>query len=93
MSKEIEESLQFFEGLGFKVEDVQALDDLKLIRSVPAIVFIGMINRGKSSLINQIIGQNLLPTGVNPETFACTILETSDTGSFLSHLMASDGSV
>jgi hypothetical protein len=93
VSKEIEESLQFFEELGFKIEDAQALDDLKLIRSVPSIVFIGMINRGKSSLINQIIGQDLLPTGVNPETFACTILETSDTGSFLSHLMASDGSV
>ena len=93
MSKEIEESLQFFEELGIEIEDVQALDDLKVIRSVPSIVFVGMINRGKSSLINQIIGQNLLPTGVNPETFACTILKTSETGTFVSQLTASDGTV
>ena len=93
MIQEIEESLQFLEKLGIDANDSQALDDLRLIRSVPSIVFVGLINRGKSSLMNQIIGQDVLPTGINPETFACTILETSNSGSFTSYAKHADGTI
>ena len=93
MIQEIEESLQFLEKLGIDAKDSQALDDLRLIRSVPSIVFVGLINRGKSSLMNQIIGQDVLPTGINPETFACTILETSNSDSFTSYAKHADGTI
>ena len=93
MIQEIEESLQFLEKLGIDTTDVQVLDDLRLIKSVPSIVFVGLINRGKSSLINQIIGEDVLPTGINPETFACTILETSDSDLFTSYAKLADGTI
>ena len=93
MIQEIEESLQFLDKLGIDTKDAQVLDDLRLIKSVPSIVFVGLINRGKSSLINQIIGENVLPTGINPETFACTILETSDSDLFTSYAKLADGTI
>ncbi len=93
MIQEFEDSLQFLEKLGIDTKDAQVLDDLKLLRSPPSIVFVGLINRGKSSLINQIIGAEVLPTGINPETFACTILQTSQIEPFLSYAKLADQTV
>ena len=93
MIQEFEDSLQFLEKLGIDTKDAQVLDDLRLLRSPPSIVFVGLINRGKSSLINQIIGAEVLPTGINPETFACTILQTSKIEPFLSYAKLADQTV
>lgn len=77
MFEDIEESFKFLDELGIKVVDNAALNDLRIIRSEPSIVFVGLIKRGKSTLVNNLVGESILPTGINPETFACTVLKST----------------
>ena len=77
MFEDIEDSFKFLDELGIKVVDNDALNDLRIIRDEPSIVFVGLIKRGKSTLVNNLVGESILPIGINPETFACTVLKST----------------
>ena len=61
--------------------DVRALEALavKLLDRNFNLVVVGELKRGKSTLINALLGRNLLPTGVAPLTSAVTVLEFGST--------------
>lgn len=55
---------------------VKELNDMRVnICRKPRIAFIGKPDSGKSTLINKIIGQNILPKGWNPKTSTIIILK------------------
>lgn len=58
----------------------EALDLLASGRGRPAfrIAVVGEFNRGKSTLINRLLGRNLLPTGSLPVTRAPVVIRASD---------------
>jgi len=61
--------------------DVRARDVLaaRLLDRSFNLVVVGEFKRGKSTLINALLGRNLLPTGVAPLTSAVTVLEFGST--------------
>ena len=63
-------------------ENVTLVQDMKKIREKSADSFVvlvmGMYSSGKSSLINALLGENLLPTGFLPETAVLCQLEYSE---------------
>ena len=53
---------------------------VKLAEDRFALAVVGQFKRGKSSLMNAIIGQDILPTGVLPLTSAITVLKYGPKG-------------
>lgn len=67
--------LQFFQKNNNELSEQQCRDLLvKLAEDRFNLVVVGQFKRGKSSLMNAIIGRNLLPTGLLPLTSAITTL-------------------
>lgn len=46
-------------------------NDLKVLHTAPSIAVIGLVSRGKSTLVNRLLGAEVQPTGPNPVTFGC----------------------
>lgn len=62
-------------GLGFErnIEDL-TLASQNLRRGVFRLLVLGDMKRGKSTLLNALLGENLLPSDVNPCTAVLTVL-------------------
>ncbi|HNW37188.1 MAG TPA: dynamin family protein, partial [Candidatus Ozemobacteraceae bacterium] len=56
-----------------EIGDHRALLDRIAVK--PHVLIVGEFNTGKSSLINSMLGEDILPTGVTPTTSLVTILE------------------
>jgi ribosome biogenesis GTPase A len=54
--------------LGLVFDDERSVNDLKAVHQVPSIAVVGLVSRGKSTLINRLVGANLLATGQKPVT-------------------------
>jgi GTP-binding protein EngB required for normal cell division len=62
---------------GIALEASEALAEMEQMRF--NVSFIGQFKRGKSSLINAIVGRELLPVDIAPITSAITVLQHGDT--------------
>ena len=69
---ELHKSVEFIRSYVPELPD-QVINDLKTLDSKPSIVVAGLIKRGKSTLVNQILGVEMAPVGLNPETISSTI--------------------
>jgi hypothetical protein len=65
----INHTLEFLDLFKLRIKTDSDINDLKILRQTPAIAVIGLVSRGKSTLVNKLIGIDLLPTGPNPVTF------------------------
>jgi hypothetical protein len=74
MSLAIQESLDYLKQFNLHLGDDLLENDLKLINQIPAIAVIGLVSRGKSTLVNKLIGENIMPTDPNPESYGCAFL-------------------
>ena len=74
--------------LGLAFDDERSVNDLKAVHQVPSIAVVGLVSRGKSTLINRLVGANLLATGQKPVTFGCGFLQS---GAPLAEGMRPDG--
>jgi hypothetical protein len=72
----INHTLDFLELFKLRLESDSDTNDLKILRQTPAIAVIGLVSRGKSTLVNKLIGVDLLPTGPNPVTFGNGFLKS-----------------
>lgn len=72
----IERTVDFLTQFGLALNNDRDLNDLKILRQEPAIAVIGLVSRGKSTLVNKLIGVDLLPTGPNPVTFGNIFLRS-----------------
>jgi len=55
------------------------------------VVLVGLFNRGKSSVLNSLLGQALLPVGITPTTAVLTVVRHAERLCFLVH--KKDGSI
>ena len=79
------------ELLNSLIEEIEKLSDESLLEKVReaknllenlfSIVFIGEFNTGKSSIINAIIGKEVLPEGITPTTDKITVLKYGEDAS------------
>ncbi len=60
-------------GLETQIEDIK-LANTNLRKGVFRLLVLGDMKRGKSSFLNALIGENLLPSDVNPCTAILTVL-------------------
>jgi hypothetical protein len=65
----IDQSIELLEIFQLKLSDEKDINYLKLLHQTPAVAVIGLVSRGKSTLINKLIGLDLLSTGPNPVSF------------------------
>jgi len=79
--EDLKNVLLSLEELGKKLS-MEDVDELRKVReeleSPFSIVFVGEFNRGKSSIINALFGQELLEVGNQPTTSAVYIIEYSE---------------
>lgn len=64
-------------GLEQEIADLNTVSD-NLRQGVFRLLVLGDMNRGKSTLLNAVIGEKILPTGVNPCTAVLTIVRYGD---------------
>lgn len=75
VAREIRSLSHFFHSRGNEQENDQCRELMvKLAEDRFTLAVVGQFKRGKSSLMNAIIGRELLPTGILPVTSAVTIL-------------------
>ena len=71
-------TLEFLELFKLRLSSDSDINDLKILRQTPAIAVVGLVSRGKSTLVNKLIGVDLLPTGPNPVTFGNGFLTSGE---------------
>ena len=74
----IEHSLRFLESHRIRLVEERDINDRKVLLNDPSVAVIGLVSRGKSTLVNKLIGLDLLPTGPNPVTFGSGFLSTGE---------------
>jgi hypothetical protein len=82
MSSTIQESVNYLKKFNLKLSDDQLENDLKLIVQKPAIAVIGLVSRGKSTLVNKLVGEEIMPSDPNPESFGCAFLSSGSPSAF-----------
>ncbi|MDO4833681.1 MAG: dynamin family protein [Bacillota bacterium] len=76
-TKRIQETFEGYELCRHQAEQVRVLAG-KLEKKNVTIAVIGQFKRGKTSMINSILGRKLLPTGIVPITSAVTRIEYAE---------------
>jgi small GTP-binding protein len=80
----LDELKQLAEGVAGKdlIDSIEELRN-KLQQEKLYIVVLGLFKRGKSSLINSLVGKNIAPVAVTPVTAIITLIEYSETESYI----------
>lgn len=72
------DSINFLMRLDSRFVDPEIKEKIDLIQAPPTVVFVGLVSRGKSTLLNRLIGSEVLPVGPNPVTFTIGMLESGE---------------
>lgn len=75
---EILHAIEILDRFRIPLTDPKDVDAVRLISQPPSIAVIGLVSRGKSTLVNRLIGIDLLPTGPNPVTFGCGYISAGE---------------
>lgn len=78
----IDATLEFLKDFKLALSEEKDLNHLKAIHQTTAVAVIGLVSRGKSTLVNKLIGLDLLPTGPNPVTFGNGFLSSGKSEAF-----------
>ena len=72
------DSINFLMRLDSRFEDAEIKEKVDLLQAPPTVVFVGLVSRGKSTLLNRLVGREVLPVGPNPVTFTVGMLESGE---------------
>jgi hypothetical protein len=78
----IDATLEFLRVFKLKLTTEKDLNFLKAVHQLPAVAVVGLVSRGKSTLVNKLIGVDLLATGPNPVTYGNGFLFTGNPTAF-----------
>jgi GTPase SAR1 family protein len=72
----IDRTVEVLAEVGLHPEGETAANDLRVLHVEPSIAVIGLVSRGKSTLVNKLLGVDVQPMGPNPVTFGCGFLRS-----------------
>lgn len=70
------EALEILDRFHLELTKPIDVDARRVLSQEPTVAVIGLVSRGKSTLVNRLIGADLLPTGPNPVTFGLGYLSS-----------------